>query len=216
MRRTFNAGEIAKILSSQKLNDHYALDLGNGLIAYQTAAAYKDPKHPSFLLERNGQLEGNLEDMDEATLKELSEILWEKISPQFGMSEKEKLWDELMPENLTGEDDEDIQIPDELRATKDPAERALEDLLLPSRLIDIIQNPGLARKLADGTATERERLESELMPDQYAGEPEEGKTLEDQLLPDRFKDEVDPAVVKKVVPTAKADLENLLTPDNLK
>ena len=151
MRRTFTAKEILKLLSTQALNDDLGLNLGGGFIVKQTAAAYKDPEHPSFMLEHNGKYLGNLEDAGEETIKEISKILWDKYEPF-----------------ITSIDDE--LTPDALREKPEPENLEPDPLgLTPDHLREIITDPGLARRLAAGTATAEEKLDDLLTPDALKG-----------------------------------------------
>jgi hypothetical protein len=60
-------------------------------------------------------------------------------------------------------------------------------------------------------------LENLLTPDALLEKPDPAEGTIESMTPDALRDIVaDPAVVKKVVPVAKADLEDQLTPDALR
>ncbi|MGB7294205.1 MAG: hypothetical protein WBC70_01320 [Candidatus Aminicenantales bacterium] len=190
-KRTFTWQEITKILGSQIRDPDLdvSIDLGGGLRAVISASVYRSLKKGQkpdykFFLEADGQEPRELEKATPEELEKISAFLWTNAAPQFGMSDREKREAELMPENLKGEDDEDVILPDDLRESTDPARRVLDDLLTPSRLVDIEQNPGRARKLAQEKGT----LDDLLTPDELVDGVED-ESLEGQLTPDNLREE---------------------------
>jgi hypothetical protein len=150
-KRIFTAAEIAKLLTSQEGSD-IELSLGNGLKAIRMGKGDDGP--PIFTMERNGKGEGfglnhRLEDADAAELAELSAIVW-AFADQFGPSAV--LEDELTPDALADKPEPEGIEPDPLGLT-------------PDRLREIIADPALARRLATGTATKDETLDTLLTPD---------------------------------------------------
>lgn len=190
MKGIFTWQEITRILGSQihDVDADTSIDLGSGLRAVMSASVYKALKKGEkpdykFFLETDGKGQRELEKATPEELEKISDFIWTNISPQFGMSNREKLRDELMPENLAGEDDEDVIIPDDLRESADPARRVLDDLLTPSRLVDIEQNPGRARRIAQGKAS----ADDLLTPDNFVNGVED-ESLEGQLTPDHYRE----------------------------
>lgn len=172
--------EIAAVLASQKLNDDYALDLGNGLIARLTATTCKNPEHPSFILERNGIDKGNIKNADEATLAELSDIITAKFGVPFVYPNTVE--DDLMPDALKEPSPDqakglDAFVPDALREKPDPLEGMI-GALTPDDLRPKENDPNL------------EPDPTELVPDWAREKKAPAKpTIEDDLTPNRLRTE---------------------------
>jgi hypothetical protein len=93
---------------------------------------------------------------------------------------------------------------------------------------EIAQDPALAKKMEDLLTTVKAikkpdpalDLENLLTPDALIEKPDPAEGTIESMTPDALREVVqDPVVVKKAdtaAATAKADLESLLTPDNLK
>jgi hypothetical protein len=174
MKRTFSADEIARLLRSQvNEENNYSFDFGNGVLAVQMA-----PKSGLvFTIGRSGE-KGNPKFLNEQTtveLKELSEILWEKVAPQF-LDSAEVLDDELTPSNLRDEPEDvlDPMTPDNLKEVEDPAEGL--DRLVPDELRPKPDDPDLE---PDPTGFIPDALREKKRPADL--------TLEDQLTPDMLR-----------------------------
>jgi hypothetical protein len=197
MRRIFSTKKITRILGSQihDADRDISIDLGNGLRAVMSASVYKALKageRPDykFFLETDGKEQRELEKATEEELAKISEFLWKNVAPQF-LNSHEILDLEFTPDALLDNEREDVldpMTPDELREKPDMAEGLdalvpdalrekpddpnLEDDplgLTPDSLRAIIADPELARRLATGTATPAENLESLLMPESLKG-----------------------------------------------
>jgi len=153
MKRTFNAGEIAKILRSHGVPE---FELADGLKAVQMATAGGLVWTIEVGTVRDGA-DIFLRDADPAMLNRISEILWTKVSPQF-LDSREILDDKLTPDVLLDNEREDVldpmtpdalkdevdplegtiegMTPDALREKKGPAKPSLEDELTPDALRD--------------------------------------------------------------------------------
>jgi hypothetical protein len=152
-KRTFTAKEIATLLTSQAGSD-IELNLGNGLRAVRMAT--KD--RPVFQIDRAGKDLHNLDDADPAELAELSAIVW-TFADQFGPTE-DALEEPLTPERFKDKPEPENIEPDPLGLT-------------PDHLRGIIADPGLARRLAAGTAT----AEDLIVPDALKDEPDDSDPL---------------------------------------
>jgi hypothetical protein len=165
-RRTFSAAEIARLLKSH-VDDDETFELGPELKAIKMAAHSGDV----FQIERLGQVPHFLRDAAATELAEISAALWDKLGPDFIGGQDV---DELTPDNLKDVlDTGDPLVPDALRDKPEPDNLAPDPLgLTPDCLRDIITDPGLAKRLATGTATEAERFEDLLTPDGLRGQGE--------------------------------------------
>jgi hypothetical protein len=153
-KRVFTAKEIATLLTSQAGSD-IELNLSEGLKVIRMASR----ERPVFMIERAGKPTHSLDEADAAELAEFSTIVW-AFAGEFLPSGDAA--DELTPDALKDKPDDDPLTPDALREKPEPENLAPDPTgLTPERLRDIIADPGLARRLATGTATKDETLTPE-------------------------------------------------------
>lgn len=102
----------------------------------------------------------------QAELAEISAILWAKYAPFLPDDSDDLTPDELREKPDTAEG-LDALVPDALREKPEDPNLEPDPLgLTPGSLRAVIADPGLARRLAMGTATPAEKIDALLTPDE--------------------------------------------------
>lgn len=156
-KRTFTADEINRLLN-YLTGDDDEVNIGGGLVAVRSAR--KDG--PGFMLN-----EKRIEDCAPAELEPVQTFIDEQAKQFIPTAEEvDRL---LTPDALRDPGpDPDPLVPDELRDKPEPENLEPDRLgLTPDNLRAIVLDPGLARRLHDGTATAEERTDALLTPDAY-------------------------------------------------
>ncbi len=159
-RRILTVDEITRVLKNQH-GDEFELpgEIKVERMATQGGGVFK------VKVGREGQ-EHLLRDCGPAEIEKISAALWDEFGSCASNAE-----DDLTPAWLKDKpDDGDPLTPDDLKDKPEPENLEPDPHgLTPDRLRDIIADPGLARRLADGTATPAEKLDDLLMPENLKG-----------------------------------------------